>query len=110
MSTRHLDPAVRHDIVFLFDVTDGNPNGDPDAGNRPRVDDETSHGLVTDVALKRKVRDTIGLAAQASGMDLSRYQIFVEAGHALNTRLEESYTANSLEFDTKERKLSAEDA
>jgi len=99
MSTRHLDPAVRHDIVFLFDVTDGNPNGDPDAGNRPRVDDETSHGLVTDVALKRKVRDTIGLAAQASGMDLSRYQIFVEAGHALNTRLEESYTANGLELD-----------
>lgn len=83
MSTRHLDPAVRHDMVFLFDVTDGNPNGDPDAGNRPRTDDETSHGLVTDVALKRKVRDTIGLAAQASGMDPARYQIFVEAGHAL---------------------------
>jgi CRISPR-associated protein Csd2 len=109
MSTRHLDPAARHDIVFLFDVTDGNPNGDPDAGNRPRVDDETSHGLVTDVALKRKVRDTIGMAAQASGMDPGRYQIFVEAGHALNTRLEESYTANGLEFDTRERKLSAAD-
>ena len=85
MSTRHLDPAVRHDMVFLFDVTDGNPNGDPDAGNRPRTDDETSHGLVTDVALKRKVRDTIGMAAEASGMDSARYQIFVEAGHALNT-------------------------
>ena len=110
MSTRHLDPAVRHDMVFLFDVTDGNPNGDPDAGNRPRTDDETSHGLVTDVALKRKVRDTIGLAAQASGMDLARYQIFVEAGHALNTRLEQSYTANSLELDSKDRRLSAEDA
>ena len=67
MSTRHLDPAVRHDMVFLFDVTDGNPNGDPDAGNRPRTDDETSHGLVTDVALKRKVRDTIGLAAAGLG-------------------------------------------
>jgi CRISPR-associated protein Cas7 len=50
----HLDPAVRHDIVLLFDVTDGNPNGDPDAGNQPRTDDETGHGLVTDVALKRK--------------------------------------------------------
>ena len=97
-------------MVFLFDVTDGNPNGDPDAGNRPRVDDETSHGLVTDVALKRKVRDTIGLAAQASGMDPARYQIFVEAGHALNTRLEQSYAANSLELDSKDRRLSAEDA
>jgi CRISPR-associated protein Csd2 len=110
MTTKHLDPTVRHDMVFLFDVTDGNPNGDPDAGNRPRVDDETSHGLVTDVALKRKVRDTIGLAAQASGMNPGQYQIFVEAGYALNTRLEESYTAYGLEFDTKERRLSAEDA
>jgi CRISPR-associated protein Csd2 len=114
MNTRHLDPAVRHDMVFVFDVTDGNPNGDPDAGNRPRVDDETSHGLVTDVALKRKVRDTIGMAAQASGMDPGRYQIFVEAGHALNTRLEESYAANGLELEgrgrTRSRTLSAEDA
>jgi CRISPR-associated protein Csd2 len=96
-----LDPAVRHDAVFLFDVTDGNPNGDPDAGNRPRVDDETSQGLVTDVALKRKVRDTIGLAAASLGLDLARYQVFVEAGHALNTRLEESYAANGLPADGK---------
>lgn len=110
MNAKHLDPSVRHDIVFLFDVTDGNPNGDPDAGNRPRVDDETSHGLVTDVALKRKVRDTIGMAALNAGMDAGRYQIFVEAGHALNTRLEESYTSNSLELDGRSRTLSAEDA
>jgi CRISPR-associated protein Csd2 len=110
MSTRHLDPTVRHDMVFLFDVSDGNPNGDPDAGNRPRADDETSHGLVTDVALKRKIRDTIGLAAQAAALDPGRYQIFVEAGHALNTRLEESYAANGLELDTRNRTLSAADA
>ena len=97
-------------MVFLFDVADGNPNGDPDAGNRPRVDDETSHGLVTDVALKRKIRDTIGMAAQAAGKDGGRYQIFVEAGHALNTRLEESYAANGLELDGKSRVLSAGDA
>jgi CRISPR-associated protein Csd2 len=97
-------------MVYLFDVTDGNPNGDPDAGNRPRTDDETSHGLVTDVALKRKVRDTIGIAAQASGMDPARYQIFVEAGHALNTRLEQSYAAHGLELDSKDRRLSPEDA
>ncbi|HMY97550.1 MAG TPA: type I CRISPR-associated protein Cas7, partial [Pseudomonadales bacterium] len=48
--------AHRYDFVLLFDVKDGNPNGDPDAGNLPRLDAETGHGLVTDVALKRKVR------------------------------------------------------
>ena len=51
----------RHDFVFLFDVQDGNPNGDPDAGNLPRVDPETGEGLVTDVSLKRKVRNYVGL-------------------------------------------------
>lgn len=53
--------ANRYDFVLLFDVKDGNPNGDPDAGNMPRVDPETGHGLVTDVALKRKVRNYVGL-------------------------------------------------
>ncbi len=53
------DPSRRHDFVLLFDVADGNPNGDPDAGNMPRVDPETMHGLVTDVALKRKIRDWV---------------------------------------------------
>jgi len=96
MTDAHLDPTVRHDGVFLFDVTDGNPNGDPDAGNRPRTDDETAQGLVTDVALKRKIRDTIGHAATTAGLDPARYLVFVQAGHALNTRLEESYTANDL--------------
>jgi CRISPR-associated protein Csd2 len=51
----------RYDFVLLFDVKDGNPNGDPDAGNLPRVDPETGHGLVTDVCLKRKVRNYVGL-------------------------------------------------
>ena len=103
-----LDPNVKHDLLFLFDVTDGNPNGDPDAGNRPRTDDETSQGLVTDVSLKRKVRDCIGLAAEAIGLDLARYQIFVEAGHALNTRLQESYTATGLA--PKVKQVSPEEA
>ncbi len=53
--------TARHDFVLLFDVKDGNPNGDPDAGNMPRLDAETGHGLVTDVALKRKVRNFVGL-------------------------------------------------
>lgn len=97
MTAPHLDPTVRHDAVFLFDVTDGNPNGDPDLGNRPRTDDETQHGLVTDVALKRKIRDTITLAADGN----PRYDVFVQAGHALNTRIEESYPATGLKLPAK---------
>ena len=53
--------AHRYDFVLLFDVKDGNPNGDPDAGNLPRLDAETGHGLVTDVSLKRKVRNFVGM-------------------------------------------------
>jgi len=89
MTEAHLDPSRRHDIVLLFDVTDGNPNGDPDGGNQPRTDDETGQGLVTDVALKRKIRDTVALLRG----DDARYGIFVEAGHALNTRIEEALQA-----------------
>jgi CRISPR-associated protein Csd2 len=104
MTSPHLDPTVRHDAVFLFDVTDGNPNGDPDAGNRPRVDDDTQHGLVTDVALKRKIRDTLALAAG----DNPRYGIFVQAGYALNTRLEQSYAETGLTIE--EKKITPEQA
>ena len=70
----HLDPNRRHDVVLLFDVMDGNPNGDPDAGNLPRVDPETMHGLVTDVAIKRKVRDWI----DATRGEQERYKIYVQ--------------------------------
>jgi CRISPR-associated protein Csd2 len=56
-----LQIANRYDFVLLFDVKDGNPNGDPDAGNMPRVDPETGQGLVTDVALKRKIRNYVGI-------------------------------------------------
>jgi CRISPR-associated protein Csd2 len=97
MTAPHRDPSVRHDMVFLFDVVDGNPNGDPDAGNRPRMDDESNQGLVTDVALKRKLRDTIALAAG----DDPRYGVFVQAGHALNPRLEASYEATGLTISKK---------
>lgn len=101
MSAPHLDPTRRHDIVILFDVTDGNPNGDPDGGNQPRTDDETGQGLVTDVALKRKIRDTVALLR---GTD-PRYGIFVEAGHALNTRIEEGLKANPGKTDEAQRWL-----
>ncbi len=57
----YTDPAKRQDFMFLFDVTNGNPNGDPDAGNLPRVDPETMHGMVTDVAIKRKIRGFIDI-------------------------------------------------
>lgn len=61
----------RYDFLFLFDVLDGNPNGDPDAGNMPRVDPETGHGLVTDVCIKRKLRNFVSLAkAGAPGYDI----------------------------------------
>ena len=55
----------RYDFVLFFDVMDGNPNGDPDAGNLPRIDPETGHGLVTDVCLKRKVRNYVQLEKES---------------------------------------------
>ncbi len=70
----YADENRRHDFVLLFDVTDGNPNGDPDAGNLPRVDPETMHGLVTDVCLKRKVRNWM----DATKGSESKFKIFVE--------------------------------
>ena len=73
----HTDPDKRHDFVFLFDVVNGNPNGDPDAGNMPRTDPETMHGLVTDVCIKRKIRNYF------SGV-LER-EIFIQSEAALNT-------------------------
>jgi CRISPR-associated protein Csd2 len=59
--SNHLNPEFRHDFVILFDVENGNPNGDPDGGNLPRTDPETMHGLVTDVCLKRKIRNFIDI-------------------------------------------------
>ena len=66
--------SVRHDFIYLFDVQDGNPNGDPDAGNQPRLDPETMQGIVTDVALKRKVRDYVEIAGAAN----HRNKIYIE--------------------------------
>lgn len=81
--------ANRYDIVFLFDVTNGNPNGDPDAGNLPRIDPETSHGLVSDVALKRKIRNYVELV---KGHEPG-YRIYVQEGAVLNERHREAYAA-----------------
>lgn len=74
----------RYDFVLFFDVLDGNPNGDPDAGNLPRIDPETGHGLVTDVCLKRKIRNRIQLAkANTPG-----YDIFIREKVILNNVME----------------------
>ena len=81
------DVTRRHDFVLLFDVTDGNPNGDPDAGNLPRVDPETMQGLVSDVAIKRKVRDWIDLARGSE----AAYKIYVQSGVALNAQHQRAY-------------------
>ena len=78
----------RYDFVLIFDVKDGNPNGDPDAGNLPRVDAETGCGLVTDVCLKRKVRDYALLTKGAE----TRYDIWVKAKSlTLNEQVERAY-------------------
>jgi len=78
----------RYDFVLLFDVKDGNPNGDPDAGNLPRLDAETGHGLVTDVCLKRKVRNFVTLSKN----DKSPYEIFVKEKAVLNQQIERAYS------------------
>lgn len=89
---KHLDPTLRHDFVLLFDVTDGNPNGDPDAGNLPRVDPETRHGIVTDVSLKRKVRNFVDAFKGTE----ERYKIYVQQGAVLNERNRRAYEAEGI--------------
>ncbi|MFH2030749.1 MAG: type I CRISPR-associated protein Cas7 [Bacteroidota bacterium] len=73
----YCDPMKRMDFVLFFDVRDGNPNGDPDAGNLPRMDPQTRHGIVTDVCIKRKVRDYLSVVL--------KQPIFIQSQEALNT-------------------------
>ena len=79
----------RYDFSLLFDVTDGNPNGDPDAGNLPRIDAETGLGLVTDVCLKRKIRNYVQLAKA----DTPSYEIYVKEKAVLNQQHDRAYVA-----------------
>jgi CRISPR-associated protein Csd2 len=88
----------RYDFVLLFDVKDGNPNGDPDAGNLPRMDAETGMGLVTDVCLKRKVRNYV----QLSGQD-----IFIKEKGVLNTLIDEAHEQESVKSKEKGEKTEA---
>lgn len=104
----------RYEFVLLFEVKDGNPNGDPDAGNLPRLDAETGHGLVTDVSLKRKVRNFVGLVktteddASESGFDIYvREKAVLERAH--RTAYKEIGSEDELEDNGKKgRKGSAE--
>ncbi len=101
-TTTYIDPARRHDAVLLFDVTNGNPNGDPDAGNQPRVNPLDMRGLVTDVAVKRKIRNYISAARPSdSSVDdpaqaNAPFKIYVEEGVALNGRHQRAYEALDL--------------
>lgn len=79
----------RYDFVLLFDVTNGNPNGDPDAGNLPRLDPETNHGLVSDVCLKRKVRNYVEFAKGGE----AGLNIYVQDGAILNEKHRDAYKA-----------------
>lgn len=88
-TTIYSDTTHRHDFVLLFEVTDGNPNGDPDAGNLPRVDPETMQGLVTDVCLKRKVRNYVDVVRGCEG----RFKIYVQDTEALNNMHQRAYDA-----------------
>jgi CRISPR-associated protein Csd2 len=96
----HLHPARRHDAVLLFDVTDGNPNGDPDAGNLPRLDPETMQGLVSDVSIKRKIRDWV----DATRGTQDRYKIYVQHGVFLADQQERAFTARNLKKGDKDQK------
>lgn len=87
----------RYDFVMLFDVENGNPNGDPDAGNAPRIDPETSYGYVTDVCLKRKVRNYVELVKEGT----AGYNILVKPDKAMNTKFAEAYDSCGLEKGKK---------
>ena len=93
--------SARHDFVLLFDVKDGNPNGDPDAGNMPRLDAETGHGLVTDVALKRRVRNFVALVHEQSEREPqpgeARFEIYIREKAILNLQNQRAYSALKLD-------------
>ncbi len=88
----------RYEFVLLFDVVDGNPNGDPDAGNLPRIDPETGHGLVTDVCLKRKVRNYVDLTREGK----PPHEIYVREKAILNQQHERAYEALKVDLGQDE--------
>ena len=87
----------RYEFTILFDVENGNPNGDPDAGNMPRIDPETGYGIVTDVCLKRKIRNCVETMCE----DKEGYKIYIKDGVPLNESDNTAYIA----FGTDEKKI-----
>ncbi len=90
----------RYEFVMLFDVENGNPNGDPDAGNQPRIDPETNLGIVTDVCLKRKIRNYVELVKEGE----AGYNILVKNDRSLNSKFTEAYESQGLEKGKKGEK------
>ena len=93
----------RYDFVYLFDCKDGNPNGDPDAANSPRIDPQDMHGLVSDVCLKRKIRNFVLLAKEAA----PGYGIFVQQGSVLNETIAKAHKDLGHDVDPKSEKKKA---
>lgn len=89
--------AHRYEFVYLFDVTNGNPNGDPDAGNLPRLDPETNRGLVTDVALKRKIRNYVALEKEGT----PGFAIYMQEKSVLNNQHKQAYEALGIKHEPK---------
>jgi len=94
----------RYEFVYLFEVTNGNPNGDPDAGNLPRLDPETNQGLVTDVAIKRKIRNYVALEKEGA----SGYAIYMQEKSVLNNQHKQAYAA--LDIESEPKKLPKDEA
>lgn len=90
----------RYDFIYLFDCKDGNPNGDPDAANAPRIDPQDMHGLVSDVCLKRKVRNFVLLAKEQE----KGYDIFVQQGSVLNEKIQTAHDDLGHQVDAKNKK------
>lgn len=90
----------RYDFVMIFDVENGNPNGDPDAGNSPRIDAETGYGYVTDVCLKRKIRNYVELLKEGE----PGYNILIKPDRSLNSKFTEAYVTEGLETGKKGEK------
>jgi len=93
----------RYDFVLLFDVKDGNPNGDPDAGNLPRIDPETGNGLVTDVCIKRKVRNYVQLVKN----DTNGFEIFIKEKAILNNFIAQAHDKEEVKSKEKGEKTEA---
>ncbi len=90
----------RYEFVLLYDVENGNPNGDPDMGNMPRIDPQTGCGIVTDVCLKRKIRDYVDMVKEGE----PGYEIYVKSGAILNDQHEKAYTHLGIKPDKKKPK------